>query len=69
MRAIEAEIAPSLLAPSEALRQIAAARAEVPGMAVFQGWRDRIVGDALRGALAGRVSVAWDTDAGRLVLK
>jgi ribonuclease D len=69
VRAIEAEIAPSLLASSEALRQIAAARAEVPGMAVFQGWRDRIVGDALRGALAGRVSVAWDTAAGRLILK
>jgi hypothetical protein len=33
------------------------------------GWRGEILGDDLRAALAGDLSVAWDPDAGRLVLR
>lgn len=70
VRAMEEDLPPSLLASTDDLRQLAIHRRKLPAdSAVFSGWRGALVGDNLRAALAGTLSVAWDTEADRLVLR
>jgi ribonuclease D len=69
VRAIDVEIAPTLLAPGEPLKQVAATRRADPDNMLFRTWRDELIGRHLRAALAGELSVAWDAAAGRLVLR
>lgn len=68
VRAMEEDLPPSLLAPSDELRALAIHRRkpEYEG-ALFSGWRGEILGNALRSCLAGTLSVAWDPKRGRLV--
>ena len=68
-RAIEEELPPSLLASSDDLRGLAIARrSPPPDHALFTGWRGGLLGEPLRAALAGKLGVAWDPKADRLVL-
>ncbi len=69
VRAIEADLPPSLLASADALRYVAATRDPEIDSPLFQGWRNELVGDVLRDALAGRISVGWDTGANQLTLR
>ena len=68
-RALEEGLPPSLLATQDDLRRLAASR-DHPGFdgPLFSGWRGQIVGDALRGVLAGRLAVGWDAERDRLEL-
>ncbi len=69
VRAIEVEIAPTLLAPAEALKQVAATRRTDTDNMLFRSWREELIGRDLRAALAGELSVAWEPDEGKLVLR
>lgn len=69
VRAIEANIAPTLLAPSDPLRRLAASRKMDEVARIFPGWRGDLIGEDLRAALNGKLSVAWDAQAERLVCR
>lgn len=68
-RALDEKLPPALVASTDDLRQIAAARRR-PDFAgpLFSGWRGRIVGGLLRDVLSGRLAVGWDARRGRLTL-
>jgi ribonuclease D len=68
VRATEQDLPPSLLAPNDELRLLAAMR-RAPNFSsiLFTGWRGEIIGEDLRAVLSGRLSVAWDPKIGRLV--
>jgi len=69
IRAIEADIAPALIATADSLRRLAASSNVADAARMFPGWRDALVGDDFRAALAGDLSVAWDPGLGRMVCK
>jgi ribonuclease D len=69
IRAIESDIAPSLLAPSDLLKRLAAGKDPADVDPLFGGWRGELIGDDLRAALAGTLSVAWEPGEGRLVCR
>ena len=69
IRAIEADIAPALIATADTLRRLAASSNVADVARVFAGWRDALIGDDFRAALAGELSVAWDPGLGRMVCK
>lgn len=67
IRATELDIAPSLLAPADPLRRLAASRRPDDVDRYFPGWRGELLGQTLRMTVAGELAVVWDADAGRLV--
>jgi len=69
IRAIEADIAPALIATADTLRRLAASSRVDDVARVFAGWRDALIGNDFRAALAGELSVAWDPELGRMVCK
>ncbi|MCW1966602.1 MAG: HRDC domain-containing protein [Anaerolineae bacterium] len=69
VRAIESNIAPTLLAPADPLRRLAASRRVDDVARVFGGWREQLIGNDLRDVLNGNLSVAWDTRAEQLVCR
>lgn len=69
IRATEGDIAPALLAPADPMRRLAASRRVEDVPRYFPGWRGELLGDDLRLALSGRLSVAWDARAGRLIAR
>lgn len=69
VRAIEANIAPTLLAPADLLRRLAASRKVDDVARVLGGWREQLIGDDLRAVLTGALSVAWDAQAEQLVCR
>jgi ribonuclease D len=69
VRSIEADLPPSMIASSETLRNLAAIRRVDAVGTLVPGWRGQIAGDDLRDAIAGRLSVAWSPDQGKLVLR
>lgn len=70
VRAMEEDLPPSLMASSDDLRTLAIHRRNPPADGpLLSGWRGVLLGDDLRAALDGRLSVAWDPKAGRLVLR
>ena len=68
VRAFELDIAGGLLVPSDALRALAAGRDVHASNLIFDSWRDELIGDDLRAALNGSLSVAWDPKRQQLVL-
>lgn len=69
-RAEELNIATNYLATASELRELVSLpAAERGGAGVMQGWRRRLVGDALDSLLDGQVGVAWDPEHGRLRLQ
>ena len=69
VRAMEEDLPPSLLAPADALRQLAIQRTpEIVG-SLFSGWRGELLGDALKATLEGTLSVVWDAKQGRLACR
>lgn len=70
VRAMEEDLPPSLMASSDDLRTLAIHRRNPPQDGpLLSGWRGMLLGDDLRAALEGRLSVAWDPKPGRLVLR
>jgi ribonuclease D len=69
VRSIEADLPPSMIASSETLRNLAAIRRVEAVETLLPGWRGQIAGDDLRDAIAGRLSVAWSPEQGKLVLR
>ncbi|MBM4133652.1 MAG: ribonuclease D [Nitrospira sp.] len=69
--ALEAEIAPSLLASAADLQQLAEAKGnrEQVDVPVLQGWRRTLAGETLLNVLDGRTAVLVDGRKGRLTLK
>lgn len=69
-RAEQAEIAPSLLATSVELQQLAERHGGGNGdLPILKGWRREIVGEELVALLQGRASVAIDAKSGNLRVK
>lgn len=69
VRAMEEDLPPSLLAPADALRQLAIQRTpEIVG-SLFSGWRGELLGEALKATLEGTLSVVWDAKQGRLACR
>lgn len=70
VRATEEDLPPSLLASADDLRALAIHRrrpdADGP---LFTGWRGEMIGAHLRETLDGTLSVAWEPQRGRLVLR
>jgi ribonuclease D len=66
--ALEAEIAPSLLASAADLQQLAEAkgRRESVDVPVLQGWRRKLAGECLLQVLEGKISVSVDQKSGKL---
>lgn len=69
IRAIEADIAPGLIASADALRRLAATARAGDVATLFPGWRGALIGEDFRLALNGQLSVAWDPALGRMVCK
>ena len=69
VRAIELDIAPTLLASAETVRRISASARVEDVAGALRGWRDGLIGDDLRAALTGSLAVAWDPDAGRMTCR
>ena len=66
VRAMEEDLPPSLLAPSDSLRLLAIQRSPEAVNTLFSGWRGELLGEAFQATLAGTLSVAWDPQKGRL---
>ncbi|MCX6368561.1 MAG: ribonuclease D [Armatimonadetes bacterium] len=69
VRAMEEDMPPSLLAPSDALRQLAIQRNPASVRNLFTGWRHELLGEALQATLAGTLSVVWDPIKGQLACR
>lgn len=69
VRAIEHDLPAQLLAPSEALRQVAAERKLHADNPLANGWRAGLLAADLEAAVSGRSALAWDVQAGRLVIR
>nr|WP_309693941.1 ribonuclease D [Armatimonas sp.] len=69
VRAMEEDLPPSLLAPSDALRQLAIQRTPEIVASLFTGWRGELLSTALEATLAGTLSVVWDPQLGHLACR
>jgi ribonuclease D len=68
-RAADESLPPSLLAPADDLRSLAIARRNPPGdHPLLTGWRGTLLEESLRGALDGKLAVAWDPKRGQVAL-
>ncbi len=68
--AVEADMAPTLLATTADLQTLveAARRREHPDLPLLSGWRRRLAGETLLGVLAGTIAVSVDPTTGALRL-
>ena len=69
VRAMEEDLPPSLMAPAEALRQLAIQRTPEAVATLFTGWRSELLSTALKSTLEGTLSVAWDAQHGQLACR
>ncbi len=69
-RAVEEDMAPTLLATSADLQALAEAarRREYPDLPILRGWRRHLAGETLLGVLAGTIAVSVDPVTGALRL-
>jgi ribonuclease D len=69
-RALEVEIAPSLLASSADLQALVEVRQDIANLdlPILHGWRRKLAGDTLLDTLAGRIQVSVDPRSGKLRL-
>lgn len=69
VRSMDTDLPPSLLAPTEDLRQLAGSRSKPdPRNPLFQGWREELIGTWLRACVEGRLAVSWDAKRGQIRL-
>ncbi|MES2460626.1 MAG: HRDC domain-containing protein [Armatimonadota bacterium] len=70
-RALESDLPSTLIANGDDLRSLAALRgrrndAALRDHPLLNGWRGSLVGDSLRGLLAGQLAIGWDSKRNRL---
>ena len=69
VRSMDTDLPPSLLAPTDDLRQLAGMRTKPdPLNPLFQGWREELIGTWLRACVEGRLAVSWDAKRGQIRL-
>ena len=70
VRSLDTDLPPSLLAPSDDLRQLASTRTNPsPENPLFLGWRQDLIGHWLHACVEGRLYVCWDVELGQIKLQ